>query len=135
MKVFNNNISSWGEKINFVDDNNVLVGFDYSGQCCESFGWALSRRWPLRLQPEPGENGLKPEGYNFDTSFINHEVPEDDKSYGEGNYVTFKLEKENEKPIFLTLWNIHNGYYSHGFEMVQGNLISVGETKIHSGSL
>ena len=29
-------------KINFIDKNNVLVGFDYSRSCCEDFGWFVA---------------------------------------------------------------------------------------------
>lgn len=34
----------------------------------------------------------------------------------EGGVAVFRLVR-GEDQRFLTLWNMHNGYYSHGFEM------------------
>ena len=110
-------------KINFVDDANVLVGFDYSQCCCENFGYFLSRKIPTKM--EEGAENIDTEGFNFDTKFF-HEVMSDD--FECGGMVVFRLTKGAEE-IFLSLYNSHNGYYSHGFEM------TIGGTQIHSGSL
>ena len=41
MKIFErtNNGSVFDNRINFVDENNVVVGYDYEQQCCEDFGY------------------------------------------------------------------------------------------------
>jgi len=36
MRTFNK-----GRKVNFVDGNNVLVGFDDESCCCENFGFTM----------------------------------------------------------------------------------------------
>ena len=101
--------------MNFVDDNNVFVGFDYSQSCCESFGYSLTREFPTRI--DDGENGIDPEGFQFDTNYFTEDVPIDTDC---GGAAVFRLEKEGEE-IFLMIWNIHNGYYGHGFKMAQGD--------------
>jgi hypothetical protein len=109
-------ISPWPEKVNFVDDKNAFVGFDYESCCCESFGYFLTRQRPQNGTTEqdhlPGEDFP---GYNFDTSFHEDDLfPSTDDS---GGSVTFRLVNESGEELFLTLYNHHNGYYSHGWEM------------------
>ena len=31
-----------GEKINFIDENNVFVGYDLGQNCCENASWFIS---------------------------------------------------------------------------------------------
>lgn len=121
MKTFEG--GGWGSKINFVDKNNVLVGFDYSQCCCEDFGYFYSN--DKLTEVEYSEVELDP--YFFDETFV--EYP--DTSSHDESKVMFKLikRKNDKNPIYLTLYNIHNGYYSHGFEM------SKDKTIIHEGSL
>ncbi len=110
-------------KTNFVDDKNVFVGFDNGQSCCESFGWSLTRKLPTKL--EESQNEIDPEGFNFDTGFFEETVPEGE-SLDCGGVATFRLTR-GEEEIFLTLWNSHNGYYSHGFDMREGaNVIREG---------
>ena len=63
-------------KINFVDANNVFVGFDNIQSCCEDFGWYYSKKVPAknkRYYEDNLPNDLKetfdPKGWFFDTSF------------------------------------------------------------------
>jgi len=96
-------------KINFVDDNNVFVGFDNEQYCCENFGWFFSDK------PENGDvEGIKPnlEGYNFDTEYFHSHWSE---HFEEGGIVAFRLVNESNDELFLHLYNHHNGYYGHGF--------------------
>ena len=110
MKIFLN-----GSKVNFVDDNNVLLGFDYSQCCCEQFGWfiqdTISEEADHTAESEviPAESY---EGWNFDP-----------KWYGGGNdMAVFKIVKDG-KEKYLHIYNHHNGYYGHGFEFKEGNEI------------
>jgi len=109
MKVFHRD-----HKINFVDSNNVLVGFDYSQNCCENFGYSILKK--------PAEtfnqviNGESPdyiaECYSFDTTFNEVTV------WGDEEYsVLFRLISPRKIDLYLYLYNAHNGYYSHGFTM------------------
>lgn len=103
-------------KINFVDDNNVFVGFDTEGACCEKFGYTFTMFIPEdmdSLYSDVKESIL--EGYNFDKNFIK-DLPYP-KNYENGGAKCFRLEKDEEE-VYLTIYNYHNGYYSHGFEFV-----------------
>lgn len=103
-------------KTNFVDDNNVLVGFDSEQSCCEDFGYQLSEYEPSSFHE--GNNGINPDGYQFDTEFFKEVTYMDTE---DGGAVLFKLVKGDDS-IFLTLRNAHNGYYSHGFEMLKNEI-------------
>ena len=120
MKIFERD-----EKANFVDDNNVLVGFDNWQLCCESFGYFLSRKVPTKI--DEGAEDINTDGFNFDTSFF-REVPPAEECLDAGGMAVFRLTKGAEE-IFLTLHNTHNGYYSHGFSM------DVGGKRIFGGGL
>lgn len=104
-------------KINFVDENNVFVGYDYSQDCCESFGYFISDKI-LDSIPEKIENknDFDLEDYIFDIDFIQENLL---KGIDEGGSVTFKLQKlwlnRGAADLYLCLFNSHNGYYGHGF--------------------
>lgn len=125
MRIFENNADGWGDKINFVDENNVLVGFDYSQSCCENFGYFFSKKIPA--SQEKDEITVDPDGYSFDPSFC--ESSHENGEYSEGGQVAFKLLNAEGDVIFLNLYNHHNGYYSHGFTC------KVGDKTLHEGSV
>lgn len=104
-------------RTNFVDDNNVFVGFNDSRECCEYVGHQLS---PLK-EFAYDSNGIvlvipesNAEGYNFDTSFYETST---------GEISIFRLVKENSPDLFLILYNIcgDGGFYSHGFTFGDSN--------------
>jgi len=127
MKVFETG-GDWN-KLNVVDENNVLVGYSFEQSCCESYGYYFTDKEP-EICPEefPSEDDFKfeHEKFVFDTSFFKEiKTPgHDDDRDG----AVFRLVNGDES-VYLVLWNYHNGYYSHGFEM------KVGEKIIHEGSL
>ena len=104
--------NAWYGKVNFVDDNNVLLGFENTDDCCARGGWFLADK-----KDEWKEDGFKEEamdlpGWVFDPAYF---VEAHHCNNDEGGSVQFRLVNgENEK--FLTLYNHHNGYYSRGFE-------------------
>ena len=112
-------------KINFVDTNNVFVGFDYSPSCCEYFGYAILAQAASSLSEissfteEEEEEVL--DSYTFDTSF--ESVVVNENPYSEDNTVVFKLVSTGKKDLFLHLYNSHNGYYSHGFDMTENGKV------------
>jgi hypothetical protein len=133
-------------KVNFVDESDVLVGFDNSQSCCENFGWFFSDKVPGKIKHydedlsyeilSPSKEEL--EGFNFDPEFFRPHS--NGSSYDVDDHVTFRLVGplpfedgeplyEKQREIFLTLYNSHNGYYSHGFE------VTVNGQVLHSGSL
>jgi hypothetical protein len=131
MKIFDNEEIG---KINFVDKNNVVVGFDNSSQCCEDFGYFFIPTIPTQEEIEK-HNGVEfdPEKYIFDTSFVRLESDNMDS----GGVAIFRLAEVKEeysavgywnkdsKFMYLVLYNHHNGYYSHGFDMKKKDKVIV----------
>lgn len=104
-------------KTNFIDENDVFVGYDTSQQCCESWSWFIAKD-----KNEEDSSGFKvipendlPEalqGYVFDTKYFEEKGSSTDE---DNSIVQFRLVKKGEKNLYLSLTNSHNGYYSHGF--------------------
>lgn len=121
MKIVDNaQAESWENKTNFVDKNNVVLGWDMSQNCCESFGVIFSREIPTSRKeddpPYPSERELEP--YVFDPSFcVNNSIVEEYADQGGSR--TFKL-TDGDAVLYLTIYNHHNGYYSHGFTLDVG---------------
>lgn len=128
MKVFND-ANVWGGKVNFVDDNNVLVGYDMGQSCCEHADWFIKNT--IHLDTDEGsidydKASEELEGYNFDTTFFQ----ESNAGCYDGSMVIFKLINESNGGVkYLHLFNVHNGYYGHGFCM------SVDNKNLHYGTL
>lgn len=125
MKVFDRD-----GKLNFVDINNVVVGFDNEGQCCEHFGYyyVYDERQKHNVQYD-GSDYITDDmlaDYNFDPSYCK----EINDEYGEEMVVQFRLTScLMHSDIYLRLYNHHNGYYSHGFNMDVGGITE------HSGRI
>lgn len=120
MRIFEN-VESFASKVNFVDENNVLVGYDTAPQCCEHADWFLCH--DECNEPKARDNGLFTEEflsqYKFDTTYFYEVTPAKKGGYSvldEGGMVRFKLVAYDNKPLYLHIFNVHNGYYSHGFE-------------------
>lgn len=97
------------DKINFIDENDVYVGFDYIKDCCERFGWYITNE----REGEPLFQANKLTGYVFDTSVNYHQY---ETSYNVGK-VSFKMVKDGCEDIYLTLFNHNKGWYMHEFYM------------------
>ena len=117
MKIFELEKGKWEEKVNFVDENNVLVGYDMAQDCCENAGWFLS----LTEDNEIKEDAVdEVEGYCFDTEYFVNVDPkrEEGDRYScleDGGMVRFRLLCQGKPDVYLHLYNAHNGYYGHGF--------------------
>ncbi len=108
-------------KVNFIDENDVFVGYDLSQSCCEYADWFLTDKKNLpkdfSFYDSEKNKSLDVSGYNFDTDYF------EDGTTDEGGYVAFRLKKKNSKNIYLYLFNMHNGYYSHGFTAKVGGQV------------
>lgn len=127
MKYFPSTGLGWSaSKINFVDENNLVVGFDFGANCCENFGWIISTNPTPPAECVAGlEDGgtaehinKELEGWVFDPEFF-LELREDNKMI-EKNYAVFRIINKNRER-YLHLYNHHNGYYSHGFRFNEGD--------------
>lgn len=120
MKIFEK-----GDKTNFVDNNNVILGWDSGQSCCESHGWFFAPH-PTNddnYQPQNEDPGDL-EDWSFDPSYFQQLNPKE--SYDEGGLAVFRIVKGSEER-FLHLYNLHNGYYAHGFELEVGGKTIVDE--------
>lgn len=118
MKIFEQN-----GKINFVDENNVFVGFNYIQDCCETFGYCILPALIGDNVELYHYNEVKPIDYvleklRFDTTFYRTF----DSKISEGDIAVFKLRHENTDH-YLYIYNYHNGYYAHGFEFCNGEIV------------
>lgn len=130
MKFFHDKKAPWSEKWNWVDENNVVLGFDASQCCCEDFGsyYHTDPKEPKETEIELSEEDLK--DYRFDPEF--HEDDNLGDTDGGGSFTVKLVDStgtSNRPEVYLTIYNWHNGYYSHGFSFDNG------ETTIYSGCL
>lgn len=114
----------WYGKMNFVDENNVVVGWDATDCCCEAHEWFWHRGDGQSI--EMSDDDLLP--YRFDPDYFVENPPWYTPSE-EGGEVVFRLTADGLPDLFLSLRNDHNGYYSHGFT------VEVNGTETRSGSL
>lgn len=104
--------AGWSKKINFIDRNDNFVGYDWSGQCCESFGYYFATEVTEHGPSHQPEH----EGFYFDTSVSAIDVEYTGEYTDEDAGVAFKCINDAGAVIYLHLTNSHNGYYSHGWE-------------------
>ena len=104
-------------KINFVDENNVFLGYDMGQCCCERADWYISdiETYGVRDRDPKESEGLG--GWIFDTKYFKKV---DCNDLDEGEMVRFRIFKGAEEK-FIHLFNCHNGYYGHGFEFMVGD--------------
>lgn len=129
MKIFNKK-EGWSSKVNFVDDNNIVLGYDTDQACCEHADWFICD-WPAeqllpREQTAAGTPDEMP-GWNFDPTFFKKVdyIKGGNNGYhyndlDEGGMVIFRIVKDGEEK-YIHLFNCHNGYYGHGFEFKSGD--------------
>jgi hypothetical protein len=113
--------SGWGNRLNIVDHQNRVVGFDYDKDCCETFGY---RWWSHDGVDITATTGDTIDGAVFDPNepatpaVVVHAADVYD-DLDAGDRVFFRvLFPDGRDPIFLELYNSHNGYYGHGFEFL-----------------
>ena len=108
MKIFEQ-----GYKVNFVDKNNVFVGYDLETRCCEDAGYFISSEIESYHYDIDCSNKFVINEYMFDQDFFQKVESED---LDAGGQVVFKIVCENKPDLYLSIFNAHNGWYSHGFK-------------------
>lgn len=126
MKIFKDQ-EEWYEKVNFVDKNNVLVGYDMGQSCCEHADWFISEEIIIEGIEDYVGKEFELEEYVFDKGYMNSpDLVKDEDGYSEldeGGIVVFKLIADSKPDLYLHIFNSHNGYYSHGFEFKDGDKV------------
>ena len=118
MKIFDN-VDGFEGRVNFVDECNVVVGYETDQQCFERSGWYINDDAEPLMRVKSGvvapPSYVPPvDGYAFDEFYVRTYVQHDDDDYA-GGEVVFRLVHPTEPAMFLHLFNLHNGFYSHGF--------------------
>ena len=118
MHIFNT-----GNKINFIDTKNNIVGWDNGQSCCEDARWAFVEEIPSSFDIinlyDKSKTIQHFSEYYFDTTQSDPIGLVCDNN--EQNAVAFRIIMDansyNKTPstAYLILSNKHNGYYSHGF--------------------
>ena len=130
MRLFNARNDTWGMKWAWVDENNIVLGFDSHQCCCEDYGYYYHTdlQKPVETEIELTDKGL--EIYRFDPAFHACGILD---GLDCGNSFTVRLIDSTgsaEHPeVYLTIYNSRNGYYSHGF------VFDKGSTTIYDGYL
>ena len=128
MKVFDEE-QGWDSKTNFVDVNNVVVGWDTAQNCCEVWGNHFQLVEPLAYQADWPTDGVQFTAEQLEPYVFDPEYRQEYSNEDEGRCAVFKLVGEGLPPLYLVLNNSHNGYYSHGFKMDKAGVT------IHEGNL
>jgi hypothetical protein len=115
-------VQPWPQKVNFIqDDPMVFVGYDMAQNCCEDYGFNLNI-------PAGDIKGDTVYGWVFDTSRPPESLMSDGSPHSEDYHeiVRFHLKPNQEwngeeysegiGEASIDIYNIHNGYYSHGWE-------------------
>ena len=111
-------------RINWVDSNNVFVGFYNEQDCCEVWGGDFYDSLDDNANVVDVDLTVD-NNWVFDTSFYVTDVYYNfiDRS-SEAQCAAFRL-VDGDKAIYLVIWNDHNGYYAHGFEFCNGDIVIV----------
>lgn len=120
-----NQMPPFTNKVNFVDSNNVVLGYDLDQSCCETAEWTISENKdgtnPLLRGDDQSAFEKTLDGYVFDPDFyeVHHDEDKEEHTavfrlrgvprWGRGQWV------DAGPDLYIHLWNRHNGYYSHGF--------------------
>ena len=110
-------------KVNWLDDQGVLVGWDDEQQCCENFGCGVyDKESGKHVSDDP--NGLP---YHFAKTYEANTYETNSKNNIERAYCgdieaeLFQVEMfpdDGNSPVLVfECFNHHNGYYYHDFEM------------------
>ncbi len=104
-------------KRNWIDQNNVVFGYDNDQQCCESFGWAVYD--PITKEKVADDIDGMP--YHFD--FVSGARDVGSEAYSDIEYpdiidavhVTLVHDEDETKKLIFECWCNHNGYHYHDF--------------------
>lgn len=109
----------WSNKSNWIDHNNVVIGYDDYQQCCEVFGWGVyNAETKERLQDDPAGLPYYFGDADTDVDFDNALAHLDGGDlYNDIIHVELLPDDGKSPKLILEFYNCHNGYYYHNFSM------------------
>lgn len=120
MKIFDQ-IEGFEDKTNFVDENNIVLGFDRDLQCCEVDDWFISDE--INPASQDGTKELEDEEkWRFDPEFFYTDSVKCNQHDSIGhslNIAVFRIVNAETGGVkYIHICNSQNGYYCHGFVFV-----------------
>ncbi len=129
VEINNENVSNFKifesiRRINFVDKNNVLVGYEYERDCCEMFGYYISDVYENEVFDIKNTSNVITdekiiEEIKQDFNTRNGIFVRKDSCSEEFRYKVFNLTNKKQ----LVIYNAHNGFYHHGFDISKDDVI------------
>lgn len=130
-------VFEWGSKLNVVDDDNNFVGFDLADDCCAHGGYFIAKSIHTKdFNVDNNEIKDTVEDKEFDKYYFSEDFFEEHDNVGEGRLVSttivvfkfdhlyqhvYQHENCEHPPLYLHLFNVHNGYYAKGFKCTFGH--------------
>lgn len=124
MKIFNQS-KPWIQGVNFVDEENHLIGYNLSIDCCESPGWFISKYPFAHLQGNHFSPADAEIMHNSDCKGKIIDLPDwfIDRDYlckveggvlNNGKMYIFKVfNPKSKEEKYLHIYNCQSGFYSH----------------------
>lgn len=133
----------WPSKVNFIDANNLVLGYDLLEQCCEDSDWFIFDDIKEGIKITAGYmseseraklkgNDIDLTEYFFDVDFIEKHGDADRCITEVAIFKIFAIKRDSQRNMirdekYIFLMNDHNGYYSHGFSFSEIKDIKCGE--------
>jgi len=122
------------ESVNFIDENDVFLGYSLDNSCCShsafELTWDKAGKKKINFSNFDEINEII-KGYEFDTKYMDKHFDEKDNSYG---FAVFRMTRKGASNIYVVLKNHHNGNYWNGFELSKIEISGYKE-EIYSGGL
>jgi hypothetical protein len=103
--------------VNFIDDNDTFVGYDLNHNCCETADWYIDT-FPNDSTDLVGSI-RDISSYLFDREYFTESTDNCDC----GGLVRFRMTSPSGQDLYLHLYNVHNGYYAHDFEVKHSGIV------------
>ena len=122
-----NDTKLFPNKVNFIDNNNVILGYDLFQNCCEHAFWTISENKdgsdPIYESGKCEREEIELDGYAFDTDFYERDDDESREQYVAIFGLVGSVYRDDLPDLYIRLENHHNGYYSHGFTFSGKNAV------------
>lgn len=108
-----------GFKVNWIDKNDIYVGYDTSTSCCETAGWFVA---DVMVSTDEEFDAIENSPFfHLQIDFTPYTFDPNgavtiDGVLDDGGIAIFRMVTDDGYESFLHLYNAHNGYYGHGFE-------------------
>lgn len=105
--------------INFIDENDLFLGFDDNQCCCEYADYFVSLSEHTKYDNEANQiSDFDFAGWNFvDPRILPETKVEVEDECDEGLHIAFMMVHPEKGTAWLHFFNCHNGYYGHSVLM------------------